>query len=197
MKTLRFIFGNLLYLLPLAAQATVYIPLEAHLLSPTERKALAEQTCSQRHKVAVDSIQAYRLRRISREPANQATVRCQSHGKQLNDSAFYEVQCMGRGSSWNCEDSALVVTTEVHGRTYEVHSSIEDSLTAVALVRGLASQGHYFGQQPNRSTDTCYVDPLPTSDLYRVTCHGWQAIISNWCPQRTCPRLIESIPMWR
>ena len=90
-----------------------------------------------------------------------------------------------------------MVRVSIHDRTYEVHSSDEESLTAVAIVKGLAAQGHYFGQRPQKSTDACYVAAMQASDVYRVTCHGWQSLVSTWCPQKTCPRLIESTPMWR
>ena len=169
----------------------------AQALSSKERSTIESLICVQRHKVSATSMQASSLRRSSGPDRFQVTVRCTSHGDQLGDPAFFEAHCIGRAASWECSDSGLVVQTTIHDRKYEVHSSIEDSLTAVAAIRGLAAQGYYFGQQERRSTDSCYVEPMTASDLYRVSCHGWQAIVSTWCPRKECPRLLESTPTWR
>jgi hypothetical protein len=166
-------------------------------LSSKERSTIESLTCVQRHKVSATSMQALLLKRSSGPDRFQVTVRCASHGEQLGDPAFFEAHCIGRAASWECSDSGLVVQTTIYDRTYEVRSSIEDSRTAVAAIRGLAAQGHYFGQQERRSTDSCYFEPLAASDLYRVSCHGWQAIVSTWCPRKDCPRLLESTPTWR
>jgi hypothetical protein len=197
MTSFRLVVAHLFVVMATVAVAGTNPLARSQVLSSKERSTIESLTCVQRHKVSATSMQFSSLRRSSGPDRFQVTVRCTSHGAQLGDPAFFEAHCIGRAASWECSDSGLVVQTTIHDRKYEVHSSIEDSVTAVAAIRGLAAQGYYFGQQERRSTDSCYVEPLTASDLYRVSCHGWQAIVSTWCPRKECPRLLESTPMWR
>jgi len=193
----RFVIGLAALQIAMPAEATAYVPNEPRVLTSRERLAVESLACLQRHKVNAEDMQAFWLRRYSGQTAIRVAVRCASHGSQLSDPAFYEVNCIGKGASWECGESRLMVRISMQDRTYEVHSSTDQSLAAVAIVKGLAAQGHYFGQRPRKTTEACYVEALRPSDVYRVTCHGWQSLVSTWCPQKTCPRLLESAPMWR
>lgn len=165
-------------------------------LTGKEQQLLESITCRDKFNVGADKIIAN-----GNAPSNPddtyAEVLCQTHDTFKLHSIHHVVFCEKHRSPWTCPRSELAVrmNDRSHALVY-----FEDDIaidTAYDIVMKLAMSKYYQGEDvPKPDQSICNIhhhfndDHELVPDIYAVTCGTQQVLISTWCPQQECPRII-------
>jgi hypothetical protein len=161
-------------------------------LSPKERAQLEAAACRSRHDVQVDRIDARSYGAGANAPA-VAEVHCASHGESGGQPMHFVVQCARERQQWQCQgewnELAVVLDTKSIAVRIEGKLSAAD---AVKTIRKIAASGKFQGYVLRDAlVPPCYIQQQPGQEFIDVRCEGWHLIVSTWCPQGDCPRLIS------
>ena len=123
-----------------------------------------------------------------------APVRCAPH-TQTQPPAHYNVSCLRRDGRWQCQQGreALSVTTRFGDVSVEPGSF--SYTQAVQAVQAAAASNRFRAEIEAALPTGCglYVDvSAHTDELADLSCNnGHSFLISFWCPQQDCPRLLS------
>ncbi|MFT4046542.1 MAG: hypothetical protein QM661_07560 [Solimonas sp.] len=124
-----------------------------------------------------------------------APVRCAPHASAQDAPIRYDVNCEGRDGRWQCHEGreALTVHTRLGDVSVEPGSFSREQ--AAAAVRAAAASDRYRAQIEQALPSGCglYVDVSARMDeIVDLSCNsGHSFLISFWCPQGGCPRLLS------
>lgn len=161
-----------------------------------EQQLLGSITCADKFNLDVDKMTALGNTR-SNPNSIFAEVLCRSHDHIKSNNIQHVVFCEKSRSSWKCPRSELAIrmNDESHALIY-----FEDDIgieTAYSIVKKLAASKYYQGEDiPKPASSICNIHHhfndahALVPDVYAATCGTQQILISTWCPQEECPRII-------
>ncbi|WP_028008063.1 hypothetical protein [Solimonas flava] len=191
----RAVFG-LLALLLLAGPAGAGEPRTTGPLSAPVRAAVGELACA-RYGVAADSVEPVARQSgagAASAHAVQVSVRCAAHASIDGQPARYQVDCRRDGERWRCGDGREVLSVQTRLGEVAVEPGSFTPEQAIRAVRAAAASNRYRAQIHEALASGCglYVDVSAHMDeVVDLSCRsGHSFLISFWCPQGDCPRLL-------
>ena len=165
-------------------------------LTQKEKVLLESLACRDKFDIAIEKVIASGDAKSNPKEV-YAEVLCQPHDKFKLNAIHHVVFCEKHGAIWKCPRSELAIrmNDDSHALIYfEDNIAIE---TAYDIIIKLANSKYYQGEdvpKPNQSVCNIHQhfndDHMPVPDVYAATCGTQEILISTWCPQQECPRII-------
>ena len=178
-----------LTLISVTATAAQTFPLQ---LTELDRSTLERMACQAPHGVPAENIDGHAYGRGANADAI-VEVHCASHGMFAGKPVHYVLQCSRDQGKWGCENewSEILVTAGSEAIPVRVEGKTplpEANRTIQAIVNG----GEFQGQPLRKALEPpCYVNQRKSEEFLDVKCQSWHIIVSTWCPQTMCPRVLS------
>lgn len=183
------LIATVLILISASARPAEILPLQ---LTQQERSEVEQMACQVRHGVASGKIDGRAYGRGTSASA-VAEVSCAPHGQFAGYPLRHVVECSREQGKWDCpsEWQEILVATA----SDPIAVRVEGATTLVQahrIIRTIAGAGMFQGYPlPKTLVPPCYVHQGKTQEFIDVKCRGWHVIVSTWCPQSDCPRVIS------
>lgn len=180
----------------LSLQAKTDSELLPYHFSQQEQQLLESMTCADTFNLSIDRIIA--LADSQSNPGSIfAEVLCKSHDAFRSNSIQHVVFCEKHRAAWKCPRSELAIRMTDNTRALIYFEDDIEVEIAYNIVTKLAASKYYQGEDiPKPNQSICNIhhyfndDHKLVSDVYAATCGTQQVLISTWCPQQECPRII-------
>jgi hypothetical protein len=122
-------------------------------------------------------------------------VRCAPHASDHGLPVRYQVRCQGGSGHWQCHEGREVLTVGTRLGEVSVEPGSFTHEQAIRAVRAAADSNAFRAQISAALPSGCglYVDvSMHASELVDLSCNsGHSFLISFWCPQGDCPRVLS------
>lgn len=178
----------------LALIATTVTAAEILPLAPTqaERSTLESAACRSRHDTGLEKIDGRAYGR-GVNAAAVAEVHCVSNETFRSTPVRFVVPCSREGGTWQCQGDWRQFA--VTAGTEQVDVRVEGRISlaqAYDVIQKLAHGGTFQGYPLHKAlASPCYVHRGAAQEFIDVKCSGWHIIVSTWCPQSECPRVLS------
>jgi len=161
-------------------------------LKTSERATVERLACQDPHGLAMQTLDGHTYGRGDSVPA-VAEVHCAPHGMFKGNPVHYMVQCAREQSEWSCHGEWNEIVVEAGEDRIPVRVEGKTSLALSYQVVQTVANGGRFQGYPLRKTlvPPCYVNRGAAQEFIDVKCEGWHIIVSTWCPQTECPRVLS------
>ncbi len=164
-------------------------------LSSAERSKLESLVCIRHFGTKASVIEAFDEAGASAFKRRIADVQCKAHVMVADHSISGRSNCSVESTTWRCKDPELVLSFSKRDRLYEIKLGSVEPAVAKEVFFGLIEQNAYVVNQAKSSKSAvCFIGRAPKPELYEISCDGWQAIVSTWCPPGPCPRVLSHGP---
>lgn len=161
-------------------------------LAASERSTVERLACQDPHGLGIQQIDGHAYGRGARAPA-VAEVHCAPHGTFQGSPIHYVTQCAREQGQWSCQGQWSEILVGVGSDRIPVRVEGKTPLTlSRQVVQKIASGGMFQGYPLRKAlAPPCYVHRGATQEFIDVKCEGWHIIVSTWCPQSECPRILS------
>jgi hypothetical protein len=163
-------------------------------LTKQEVPSLEKLACRVPLGAKADRITAWRY--DPKSPDANAEVICLPHTDIEGRPVHGVVSCARSGGRWKCEAPQLRQLVSLSTGKLIVQLSEKGVIDAHDVIVKLAAKGWFKGAVEVDHIPVCLVQPGPYEELRTVSCEGWRIIVSTWCPQNDCPRVISWARDW-
>lgn len=181
--------ATVLMLMSAGAQPADIFPLQ---LQEPERTEVERLACLSRHDIAAAKIAGRTYGRGATASA-VAEVGCIPHGQFAGYPLRYVVECSREQGRWDCPSEWQEILVATGADPIAVRVEGTTSLTqAQRTIRSIANGGMFQGYPLSKTlVPPCYVHQGKTQEFIDVKCQGWHIIVTTWCPQSECPRVLS------
>lgn len=161
-------------------------------LKAVERSTLEHLACQEPHGVSLQTLDGHTYGRGASVPA-VAEVHCAAHGLFKGNPVHYVVQCSRERSEWRCQGEWNEILVGVDAEQIAVRVEGKTPLAlSYQVVEKIAHGGRFQGYPLRKAlVPPCYVSRGRAQEFIDVKCEGWHIIVSTWCPQSDCPRVLS------
>ncbi|MES1190264.1 MAG: hypothetical protein ABUS47_04205 [Steroidobacter sp.] len=188
--------GLLFFIAVSHIHAMTFIESHAVHITTQEQQLLELKACRDKFNTGTERIVA--RTDASSTPDVYAEVLCQSHEQFKHSPVYHVVYCDRNADTWHCERTERAIRTDGN-RALVYYAEDVDTAIAYAIIVKLASIKRFQGEaMPDMQKSVCNIQRFATfdntslPDVFTVTCENREILVSTWCPQQECPRIIGS-----
>jgi len=161
-------------------------------LKMSERSTVERLACQEPHGLTMQTLDGHTYGRGVSVPA-VAEVHCAAHDMFKGSPVHYVVQCAREHSEWSCQGEWNEILVDVGDERIPVRVEGKTSLAlSYEVVQKVANGGRFQGYPLRKAlVPPCYVNRGAAQEFIDVKCEGWHIIVSTWCPQSECPRVLS------
>ncbi len=161
-------------------------------LKASERARVERLACQDPHGLTMQALDGHTYGRGASVPAI-AEVHCAAHDMFEGNPVHYLVQCAREQGEWSCHGQWNEILVGVGAERIPVRVEGKTPLALSYQVVQKVAGGGLFQGYPLRKAlvPPCYVNRGAAQEFIDVKCEGWHIIVSTWCPQSECPRVLS------
>lgn len=160
-------------------------------ITKEEYKIIEFLACIKEHRQSALEITAKKDLDNVNPKYKSAVVTCSSNKKFMDSTENYISYCATEGTDWECEEGPLKVQVPIQGRKVTLYlMGVEplDAFNGLSKISGLQFQGESINA---RIEDSCGVSKNNFPDEIEYSCGGGKIVISKFCHDKHCPRILS------
>lgn len=158
-------------------------------LSTAEWGILEAVACHQHYQVTALDIKA--SQRVDNPQSKTAVVTCKATQEFMGQAAHNMVYCGSKGARWECQKGPLRVQVPLQGRQvtlYLMGVAPQEAFEGLAKVIKLQFQGYFIDKIVG---EYCDVSKNKFPAEIEFHCDGGKFVISKYCLDNNCPRILS------